>query len=150
MRPCKGIHVTVVVWNHDNLGAFKSKDISKVFALLVLFLRYHTELCQLQFKIQKSENASSVPHSVLSSPHSLWFFSYLTIFPPHHGQPNTFIIFRSTNKAIHWSEVLSPHNDPLSESHCSYTQDNYSTLQLERSNYWERCSSKVRREGKRD
>lgn len=77
------------------------------------------------------------------------FFSYLTIFPPHHGQPNTFIIFSSTNKAVHWSEVLTPHNDPLSESHCSYIQDNYSTLQLERSNYWERCSSRVRREEKR-
>lgn len=86
------------------------------------------------------------PHFILSSPHSLSFFSYLTIFPPRHGQPNTFIIFCSTNKAVHWSEVLTPHNDPLSESHCSYTQDNYSTLQVERGNYWERCSSRVNRE----
>lgn len=66
-----------------------------------------------------------------------------------HGQANTFIIFCSTNKAVHWGEVLTLHNDPLSESHCSYTQDNYSTLQLERGNYWERCSSRVRIEEKR-
>lgn len=91
----------------------------------------------------------SPPHLIPSSPHTLSFFSYLTVFPSHHGQPNTFIIFCSTNKAVHWSEVLTPHNDPLSESHCSYTQDNYSTLQLERGNYWERCSSRIRREEKR-
>lgn len=103
---------------------------------------------QTYFKMQKKWKAV-IPWAHSSSPHSLSFFSYLTIFPPHRGQPNTFIIFCSTNKAVHWSEVLTPHNDPLSESHCSYTQDNYSTLQLERGNYWERCSSRVSREEKR-
>lgn len=30
MKPRKGKHVVkVVVWNHDNFGAFKSKEISK-------------------------------------------------------------------------------------------------------------------------
>lgn len=76
-------------------------------------------------------------------------FHILLYFHHRHGQANTFIIFCSANKAVHWIEVLTPHNDPLSESHCSYTQDNYSTLQLERGNYRERCSSRVRREEKR-
>ncbi len=94
------------------------------------------------------EAHSSSLHPLFSSP-SIWLFSYLTIFPPHRGQPNTFIILSSTNKAVHWGEVLTRHNGPLSESHCSYTQDNYSTLQVERGNYWERCSGWVNREEKR-
>ena len=106
-----------------------------------------------EMRIMKSSWSLSMdlalPNFRPSSPRSLSFFSYLTIFPSHPGQPNTFIIFCSTNKAVHWREVLTPHNDPLSESHCSYTQDNYSTLHLERGNYWERCSSRVMREEKR-
>lgn len=108
---------------------------------------------RMQKRKERKTGKQSLLHTssppLLSSPHSLSLFSYLTIFPPRRGQPNTFIIFCSTNKAVHWSEVLTPHNDPLSQSHCSYTQDNYSTLQLERGNYWERCSSRVSREEKR-
>lgn len=88
------------------------------------------------------------PHPAhLSSLTAVLFISYY--ISTSHGQANTFIISCSTNKAVHWGEVLTPHNDPLSESHCSYTQDNYSTLQLERGNYWERCSGRVRIEKKR-
>lgn len=151
MEPGKGVHVVrVMVRNHDNFGAFKSKEISKnAFSSLVFFLFKDTQICQ------DAENKKSlaVPWAwsclfhTSPPPHSLSFFSYLTIFPSCHGQPNTFIIFCSTNKAVHWSEVLPPHNDLLSESHCSYTQDNHSTLQLERGNYLERCSSRVRGRG---
>lgn len=79
--------------------------------------------------------------------HCCFFISYY--ISTSHGRANTFIIFCSTNKAVHWGAVLTPHNDPLSESHCSYTQDNYSTLRLERGNYRERCSGKVAIEEKR-
>jgi len=156
MKPGEGIHVVkVMVWNHDNFGAFKSKEISNAFSSLVLFLYKDIQIYQFDFKVQKMKSSCPLsmkltrPHFIPSSPRSPSFFSYLTLFPSDHGQPNTFIIFCSTNKAVHWSEVLTPHNDPLSESHCSYTQDNYSTLQLERGNYWERCSSRIRRGEKR-
>lgn len=39
---------------------------------------------------------------------------------------------------------------PFQPSHCSCTHDNYSTLQPERGNYWEGCSSKSVKKEKRE
>lgn len=131
------------------LVLLKVKKFQTHSSSLVLFVRKGVSRCK-NFKAAVPWAWSSLLHT--SFPPLLAHcrsFHILLYFHLHHGQPNTFIIFCSTNKAVHWSEALTPHNDPLSESHCSYTQDNYSTLQLERGNYWERCSSRVSREEKR-
>jgi len=139
-----------MAWNHEHLVLSRVKKLLKKRKKIIFVVISYTEAfwddCSiLIFEKMKSSHSG---HDLLSYPDPLTHCPF-HIFLPHHGQANTFIIFCSTNKAVHWIEVLTLHNDPLSESHCSYTQDNYSTLLLERGNYWEWCSSRVRGEEKR-